>query len=245
MRTITALFIILVLSGCLGSGETVLVDYSHGEIFMPLDARPMGYSKFNSLFEDAGYNVDILDTKASYSKLKKAKAYIIAGSMTDYTEEEVESIKKYVNQGGKVIILVHVYPMQKNLLDAFGIKLGGIVAEKDNLGRAQDFIARNITEHPITHGISEVSFYGAWGILNISRGNSLVSTSPEAWLDRNMNGVRDKGEVSGSFSLVQLVSYGKGEVLVISDDAPLINKFITEVDNKKLGENIVNWVRTS
>ena len=69
----------------------------------------------------------------------------------------------------------------------------------------------------------------------------MIYTSKKAWIDVNRNIALDNNEVSSELPLVCLVKYGKGEFLVIGDDAPLINKFIDRGDNKIFAKNIVEW----
>ncbi len=226
---------------CTQSKPVVLVDYSHGEIFMPLDVRPYGYGKFNKLFEKSGFKLKILDKKVSEDNLKKAQVYLIAGSMKEFSDDEIRAIEDFVSQGGKLIVLIHIYPVQKKLLDEFGVDVLGVVAEEENLGNPLDFTATRIENSPITAGVKELNFYGAWAISLNSSGKALVLTSDKAWVDYNRNGIRDDGEPTGTFSLVQLVRHGRGYVLVIADDAPLINRFVEQANNMKLAENIIRW----
>lgn len=226
---------------CTQSKPTVLVDYSHGEIFMPLDVRPYGYGKFNKLFENSGFELEILDKRVSEDRLKKAQVYLIAGSMEEFADSEIRAIEEFVRYGGKLIVLIHIYPVQKKLLDEFGVEVLGVVAEENNLGNPLDFTATRIEDSPITAGVEEVNFYGAWAISLDSAGKALVLTSDKAWVDYNRNGIKEEGEPTGTFSLVQLVKHGKGYVLVIADDAPLINRFVEQADNLRLAENIIRW----
>ncbi|NOZ59185.1 MAG: DUF4350 domain-containing protein [Euryarchaeota archaeon] len=239
MRTI-ALSLLLLLPGCLQEEKPLLlVDYAHGEVFPPLDPRELGYSKLDEIFREAGYQVRVISEPLTEKELRRARVYLLAGPMSELSEEERAAVRGFVERGGRVVVLVHIASPLRGFLAEYNITLGWVLAEEVNtLGRPHDFVVRDVEGTGILKGVDSLSFHGAFSVRAPGR---YALTSPNAWEDLNLNGVRDEGEPRGKFALIGIAKYGKGYVLVIGDDATLANRFIGEEDNLKLARNIAEW----
>lgn len=221
--------------------ERILVDNSHSEIFFPFDEGDRGYSKFLDFYRANGYKIEVNNYEISENVLKTSKIFILFGPMSFLKPEEIKALKSYVAEGNKVIILIHLHHPLQGLLNDF-LEIKGVVLEKENIiSMPQDFFATDFENHMLTENITKLAFFGAFALLPKNNTLPLVYTSDEAWIDVNRNLALDNDEIHGKLPLVCLVKYGKGEFLVIGDDAPLINRFIDIGDNKIFAKNVVKW----
>jgi hypothetical protein len=234
------LVLLLLIPGCFQEEKPLLlVDYAHGEIFPPLDPRDLGYATLDTVFKEAGYEVRVISEPLTAKELRRAKVYLLAGPMNELSEEERSALRDFVERGGKVVVLVHIASPLRKFLEEYNITLGWVVAEHENtLGKAQDFMVRNVGEGELFEGVGSLSFYGAF---SVRAPESYAFTSPRAWEDLNLNGVWEEGEPRGKFALIGMANYGKGYILVLGDDATLANRFIGEEDNFKLARNLAEW----
>ena len=235
-----ALVLLLLLPGCIQEEKPLLlVDYAHDEIFPPLDPRDLGYARLDDVFEDAGYRVEVISEPLTEKALRNAEVYLLAGPMSQLSEEERIALKSFVERGGRVIVLVHIASPLREFLGEYNISLGWVLAEQENtLGRVHDFVVNDIGEDELFEGVGSLSFYGAF---SVQAPQSYAFTSPGAWEDLNLNGIREENEPRGRFALIGMAKHGEGYILVIGDDAPLANRFIDEEDNFKLARNLAEW----
>ena len=240
---ISSLFF-LSLSGSAISSE-IYFDTSHRVIFHPSSEQHLGLKKFVSLFSEKGNHVEIGDASLGTLGRGTVDVLVIPGSMVPYSQEEIAFIEKFVKDGGKLLVLLHIAPPLARLTEKFGIILSNaVISETKNLinGKSQDFFAKDIASHELTKGISKIALYGTWGIFAEGAGKVIASTSENAYADFNRNRRLDHGEPKGKMGVVAVSSYGKGKVLVVADDAPLANAFLDVGDNRIFANNIVSWL---
>lgn len=234
------LLLLVIQPGCLEEKKPVLlVDYAHGEIFMPLDPRELGYLELNFVFEEAGYELKVISEPLTEKDLSQARVYLLAGPMRGLTKDELDVVRNFVSKGGKVIVLTHISMPLKEFLDEYDTSMGWVLAEEENtLERPHDFVVKNIGDAEILKDVKSLSFYGAF---SVKAPNEYAHTSAKAFEDINMNGLRDKDESLGSFALVGVAKHGSGYVVTIGDDAILANRFIKEEDNFVFAKNLAEW----
>lgn len=228
------------------SGKPVLLfDLSHREVFSPDDEGPRGLFQARQVFERAGYEVRKNEESLTPEKLKDANTVFIAGAMSEFESDEISALKRFVENGGNLLITVHVNFFVQELLDEFGFLItGSPVSESENTfhDNDKDFIAKDFRKHPVSVGIDSVAFMGAYGIkAKEDNAAEIVFTSDNAWVDLNENGTKDKDDFSGKLCLVAAKEFGKGKVVVVGDDAVFSNMLISSSGNKQLLQNIAEW----
>lgn len=223
----------------------LLFDLSHQEVFSPDDGGARGLLQARQVFEKAGYEVLKNEAPFTPETLKDANTVFIAGPMRELSSEEIDALKDFVNNGGNLLITVHVNFFVQELLDSFGFLITqGPVSEGENTFHEndKDFIAKDLRKHPISEGIDSVAFMGAYGVKGKDRNvDEIIFTSKNAWVDLNENGTRDKGDYSGKLCLLAAREFGKGKVVVVGDDAVFSNMLINSSGNKQLLQNIAEW----
>ncbi|MDH3974287.1 MAG: DUF4350 domain-containing protein [Deltaproteobacteria bacterium] len=235
---------LLSLSGHAASAE-IYFDTSHRVIFHPSSEQHLGLKKFVSLFRENGDHVEIGDYPLGILDTGTVDVLVIPGSMAPYSPEEIDLVEKFVNDGGRLLVLLHIAPPLARLTERFGIILSNaVISENENKinGRSQDFFVKDMASHEITRDVSMIAFYGSWGLLAEGKGKVLAFTSENAYADFNRNRRFDHGEPRAKMGVVAVSDHGKGKVVVVADDAPLANAFIDVGDNRKFAGNIVNWL---
>lgn len=227
-----------------------------------------GGSDFTDLLKENGFNVSrILIEPITYEKLKEYDVLIMLSPDGIYSVNEIEAIKKFVNNGGGFLLGVDNWRGSNDDYAAnriameFGVNFsanGMIKDDKNHYGNEKEKqvipkildIKTDFETEKITRGVS--SFYIDTGtyIINSSsetKINILAYSSSNAWFDKFRddwgNNIKESDEISGPFPILATMSYGKGKIIFIGDGSFLINKMIkSDGDNGLLGLNIVKWL---
>lgn len=227
-----------------------------------------GGSDFTDLLKENGFNVSrIFIEPITYEKLKEYDVLILLSPDGIYSVNEIEAIKKFVNNGGGLLLAVDNWRGSNDDYTAnriameFGLNFsanGMINDDKNHYGNEKEErvipkisdIKTYFETEKITRGVS--SFYIDTGtyIINGSSEtniNILAYSSGNAWFDKFRDGwgnnIKESDEVSGPFPILATMSYGKGKIIFIGDGSFLINKMIkSDADNGLLGLNIVKWL---
>lgn len=227
------------------SGKTVF-DLGHSEIFSPVKEGELNYTIFHDALRQMGTEVGVNKEPITGSTLKGVGTYIIAGPIQPLTHGEVAALETFVKNGGNLLVLLHISFPVAELTSSFGIVVSNFtIGERTDLigGKSQDFFVTSFGQHPVTSGVKRIAVYGTWGLMAEKPAKVVASTSDKAWADVDRNRAFDKGEPVQDFGIVAIAQPGKGKVAVVADDAPFANRFITEADNRRLADNIIEWFR--
>lgn len=230
--------------GVVVAGRTVF-DLSHSEIFSPFKDGPLNYSGFYDMLVNSGETVSSNDGPVTAAALNGVKTYILIGPTKEVSCEEVFALKGFVNNGGNLLVLLHISEPAARLTEEFGIIVSNfVVSENENRieGAPKNFRLTAFDGHPITKDVANVAVYGTWGLLAEGSSRILARASEAAWADFNANGLKETDEPAFPFGIIAVNEYGGGKVIVMADDAPFANRFLEEADNRKLGGNIIEWL---
>jgi gliding motility-associatede transport system auxiliary component len=100
----------------------------HGEV-SPEDTEGKGFSVAKTFIQKQNYKVGELLLLQAPEVPKDAAMLIIAGPTTDPSETELESIKRYVEDGGKLMVMLR--PFRTPKLSAFLKNYGFVIAPGD------------------------------------------------------------------------------------------------------------------
>lgn len=221
---------VVYMGGCsqmgLNEQKVVIWDASHRPVF------GIDYFKdFVTLLGTKGLSV-----RASNVLDFNAKCIILAGGTAPFMQEETEQLYNYVDNGGKVLILTHIPPkMGMNpLIDKFGFNVSDIILIQEN--QSTTVSAEIIESHPLTNDVEKLMLFGCYYIIS---DGSVVKC--DCYADRNKDKFPDEDE-KGEYGVVGYKRIGKGEVIVVTDDAVFMDNFIMHGDNKKFAENIAQWM---
>ncbi|BCN29817.1 GldG family protein [Anaeromicropila herbilytica] len=194
---------------------------------------------------------------------------VINGPIYDFTKEEVEKVKAYLEKGGKAIILADYtkesMPNFSDLLEYYGVKLcDGVVIEGDSnnyMSGNPAYLIPTIESHDITKSISDdnkaVVVPAAKGLQQVDTLRStltidkLLTTSDSAFSKVDMNSSsyqKEDNDISGPFNLGVLATdkyNNKESKVVIYASSYLIDDKMTQYDqlgNSDLFISTVNYL---
>ena len=227
------------------SPPVVLFDQAHGQKAMIDDIRLNDLSKFASLFKDQGFQVKTNRTSLTDTLLEKIDALIISGLAAPLTNQELESVGKYLNNGGQLCLMLGAASPAANLLAALRVAVANkIVHERQNIiaEQSQNFSVFHLPAHPLTKKLDSFNLYGAWPLKTALEANVIASTSETAWVDLDNDNRLGKNDASQSFAVLVTGQLGHGHFVILGDDTLFQNNFLTG-GNLQLGKNLASWFK--
>ncbi|ACH40288.1 hypothetical protein Gbem_3291 [Citrifermentans bemidjiense Bem] len=226
------------------AAEKVLFDTGHGERFQVSDTGPLQLSGLAGIMKSAGAQVETTDQPFSDATLAGAHAVVISGAFNALHPAEIEALLRFMQQGGKLAVMLHIAPPMATLLERLQVTYtNGVIQERQNVidNDPLRFRVEQIAPHPALSGVTRFSVHGAWGLLNLTHTARIVaSTSPQAWVDVNRDQVQAKEETA-SFGIAVAGDVGKGGFIAFGDDALFQNKFLDD-DNRYLARSLAGWL---
>ncbi len=246
--TLSLLFFFLFFSSIsMASSPKVLFDQGHRQAFTIEKNGPLQLSQFAEKFSNNGWQVASTDTSFTPKTLADVKALVISGAFTPLQKSEIEAVKGFVENGGNLIVMLHIAPPLIPLLDTFGVaSANGVVREHEKLlvidNQPLNFKTSSLVEHPLTKGLSHISIYGSWPLLPLRDSAKIIaSTSSNAWVDLNRDDTLSAKDAVQEFGVVVAGTLGKGKFAFFADDAMFQNNFF-KGENIKLVDNMSNWM---
>lgn len=235
----------------------------YGKYYLMYNVGSYGSSSFASLLEKNGFNVFQLNKAPLTSQeLKKYDVLILMAPGRNYTSDELNAIKGFVNDGGGLFLLGDGWGVEDgdenyafNLVaKSFGVNFAYssiVVDPNDNLGYTDYLKVQNISSSPITSGIKDFYFITGPYINNLGPSTPLAYSSNDSWSDNASltgegysinNEIFDPGEEKGPLPLLSSMEYGKGKIVFFGSVSSLTNSFIYRTNTWKLGLNSAKWL---
>jgi ABC-type uncharacterized transport system involved in gliding motility auxiliary subunit len=203
---------------------TIYFTTGHGE-HSPDDSGSEGYSLMKTAMEAENYRVQMLDLKTVTDTLPSdISALIITGPRQPFEPAEVDIVRKYLAQGGRVLIMID--PLIESGLDEL-LKEWGVALRNDVVfdprqgffGQAQVPVINTYRSHTITKDLTGQStfFPGARSIEALVSPESsrspmaLFTTSDVSWGEtdhasvRAQNARRDDADHKGPLTLAYAI----------------------------------------
>jgi hypothetical protein len=242
--------------------ETKLIERSEGGYECQISETAWyGCWNFSKLLEGNGFSVSSISTRPiTYKKLKEYDVLIIF-SFRDYSEDEIDAIEKFVEEGGGLFLPIDTWRGKeeyatKKIAKRFRVSFAkeGEICDPTNYYSVS---LKNVIEifdikpHAITVGI--YSFYLVSGtyIIHTGSSNVLAYADSDAWFDDlwdeqedgtmgNMQ--KDADEITGPFPVLSVMDYGEGRIVFMGAKGLFMNGWLDKLDNEELGLNIVKWL---
>jgi len=238
---------LLLLSASLASaGEStpkIMFDQGHGQRFVVADTGHLQLSKFSETLSSTGAAVHQTQEPLTEDSLKGADALVISGPFIPLQPEEIESVLRFIQNGGRLAVMLHIAAPMDTLLTRLGVYYSNsILHERQNvIDRDINFRVTDLSSGLLTAGINSFSAYGVWALNPIAPVTGIARTSPGSWVDLNGDGVLKKGDAVGAFAIAVTAALGKGDFVIFGDDAIFQNRFLDD-DNRKLAANLGKWL---
>lgn len=238
----------------------------HGE-HSPEDRERNGLSIAKDALTRQGYEVGIISLLQETSVPNDTAVLVLAGPRRLVTQDEQERIRKYVEQGGRLLVLADPETQTglDPLLAQWGLSLGpGVLVDLQDRLAAGDLTAllvRTFTEHEITQDLTSAVLFplSQHVTFDEQRGKDwdavpLARTSANSWAETNLQGrvvsLNEKEDVKGPLPLAMALSPKKepkeGEprpaIVVIGNSVFATNAFFNFPGNSDFFLHTVGWL---
>jgi ABC-type uncharacterized transport system involved in gliding motility auxiliary subunit len=247
--------------------KSVCFVTGHGERSLS-DNDGQGYSSVQKELERENYTVKPVNLVEAQQVPADCDVVVVAGPKTGYFPEETESLKKYLDAGGKLLLLADpaTDPKLEPLLKEWNISLGNDLALGvsraellSGLGAAAPIVT-HYGSHPITEALTNrMTFFpmartvGAADKKNYQKPvTELLLTSERSFAKVNWEAKQkelkfEQGkDQSGPLTLGVAEEQKNGpktaRLAVFGNSAFAANAFLTQASNGDLFDNTVNWL---
>ncbi|MFC2035304.1 DUF4350 domain-containing protein [Chloroflexota bacterium] len=171
------------------------------------------------------------------------KVVLIAIPYLEYTDEELSSMKRFVNDGG-TLLLMDDYGYGNIILEYIGVSvrftneplLDPLFSYKNqSMPRITDF-ASDVKDS----GIDVIMLNHATTLTNTTESKIIAWSSGSSFLDTNENGSWDQGEQKGPFTIATEFRLGQGTLILVSDPSVVINTMVDRDDNYAFTRHITD-----
>ena len=242
---ILVFLVFMLLPQALLAAPVVLFDEAHGQPFLASGERPLDLSALAGVFAAAGCEVRTTSLPLDAKQLAGVDVLVSSGAFQPFTAEEIATVRAFLARGGGVAIMLHIAPPLADLLHALDVDFtNGTLREQSHVigENRQDFMVRDLAEHPLTAGLQEFAVYGAWALRGTAPSVAVVArTGAHGWIDLNRDGKLSVGDAVQPFGVAVAGTLEGGRFAVFGDDALFQNRHL-EGSNRALAANLVRWL---
>ena len=242
---VTVLLLLLAPAAAWCKDPDLLFDEGHGQRFVMEKEGDLELSTLAKVFTDAGFTPAPTREPLNDVTLAHARALVISGLFTPLSPQEVASIGRFLERGGRLAIMLHIGQPVAELLHSLNVDVSNyVLSEQENIigDDPKNFRVTRFVNHPLTAGLDHFSLHGGWALMNLDDSARIVaSTSPRAWVDLDGNRKLSPGDVVQSFGVVVAGTRGNGRFAVFGDDAIFQNRFMDEA-NRQLALDLASWL---
>ncbi|NQE04683.1 hypothetical protein C5S32_02320 [ANME-1 cluster archaeon GoMg1] len=236
----------------------VAFDETHNEIFSIDPNAKYSYSKFASLLEDRGYEVETLNSSPiTTEKLTNCSIFVIPAPTKPFDANEIMAIREFVSNGGNLLLInewggdFRQGSNLNNLSKKFGVVFNNDTVNDptNNFHNTPSYVLiHEFSGHYITKDVNEFLY---------PAGCSLATNNSIGWADNdsytmlpNIPLVSKAEKELGNITVLAATNLERGKVVCIGDgdfcdDLDIDGNGranIEEYDNKKLALNMVEWL---
>lgn len=227
------------------SGPPVVIfDQGHGQRFAAEDRGPLGLARLTSILQEQKLRVGVLAGPLTPARLAASRAVIISGPFTPLTRDDIERLSAFMENGGRLCLMLHIAEPAAALMERLGIEALGValaVNGENQSHPATDFAVSDLDSNQLFQGLLGFTVYGSWALeVAGSTARIIARTDKTTWIDDNRDGIMDENEVR-PYGMVATGIHGKGAFMVFGDDAIFQNRFL-DPDNRKLARNLAAWL---
>ncbi|HEY3138915.1 MAG TPA: Gldg family protein [Blastocatellia bacterium] len=236
----------------------------HGEKKLSSTNEGDGYGVVDKMLKDENYETKTINLVSSTDVPADCDVLVLAGPKQSLFPQEASSIGKYLEKGGKAMLLIDpdTDPKLDDVLHSWGIQLGNnTVVDASGVGRFFQLgpgapLARSYGSHPITK-----DFEGTMTFFPLSRSveaipesgassTELMKTSEESWAETDIKeqpvrfdeGKDKKGPISLGVAANKTEGDKEARLVVIGDSDFAANQFVGVQRNGDLFMNSINWL---
>lgn len=248
MRTLLILCLLLSLPllAC-AQPPRLLFDQGHRQAFVIEKTGPLQLGGLAGVMHEQGWKISVSPGELDQATLADVDALIISGAFRPLDPNEVDAITGFLQKGGRLAVMLHIYPPFLPLLQQLGVGVGNrVINEQQHRfdDKPIDFFVRDLKAHPLTRGLHQFAVYGGWPLKALDpQTEEIARCGPKAWVDVDNDQQLSNKDLLSPFAVLVSGRYGKGEFVVFGDDAIFQNQFLTG-DNLELAKNLARWLQT-
>lgn len=246
MPSLLAILLLLTFSvPSLAYHPRVLFDQGHGQVFVIEQDTDLQLSNLARTFVEQGFEVSSTSHPLTAALLANSDALIISGAFKPFSPAEITEVRRFIERGGRLAVMIHIGPPLLSLLQELGVDVAnGVIREEEQVidHDPLNFRTSSLQPHPLTLGLKNFSLYGSWPLrLTTSSGKTLAYTSPRSWVDLTGDKRLSPGDAIQTFGVLVENRIAKGALLVFGDDALFQNRFL-KGNNQRLANNLSRWL---
>lgn len=224
----------------------------HGEPDLDSQGRS-GYSRLAHRVRSMGYEFEPLAPAVTGQVPKDTDVLIIAAPTAGLSAAEMESFARYMEGGGKLLLLVDGPGPLDALLASMGLQvLPWPIYDTRNLAGSDPSspLVDRYMDTPITAGFTlSTMFPGVYEVARTGRHTGFTFTpfaqaSRDSWYEKNGNATMDEGESEGNNDFAGIVSSPQMlmKAVVFGDSDFVSNAYYAVEGNVNLLLNALNWL---
>ncbi|MFW3145675.1 MAG: DUF4350 domain-containing protein [Thermoplasmatota archaeon] len=178
-------------------------------------------------------------------ELKPADSVIlIIGPDLEFDSKEGSFMHDFLLRGGTLLLADDVGTGNGLLgyLNTSTRITGELMVDLSFMKSSEFSVTTELADHEVTRNVSQLLLNYPSTISASPRARSIVNSSKTSWLDLDEDKVLDGSEPEGPFPLLTIESYGKGELIVLSEPSLLINQMREKMDNGIFVSNLISYV---
>lgn len=227
------------------SSPVVLFDESHRQQFTVGKNGPLDLSELAALYEGEGFLVQSRTGSLTPDALSAVAVLVISGPFLPLSDDEVNAVMQFVENGGALAMMLHIAPPLGDLLHRLEVDFtNGTLREVQQVigGNPLDFKVSDLAGHPVTLGLESFSLYGSWALRGTApHVNSLAQTSKHGWVDLDRDNRPSQADAMQPFTVMVAGELGQGRYVVVGDDAVFQNRYLDEA-NRQLARQMLEWL---
>ena len=236
---------------------------SYGKLYTIYNAGPSGTSVFANLLQENGFSVSKnTQTPLTFENLKEYDVVVMMLPYRNYTDSEINALKKYVNNGGGLLLAGNPWGAEdgnsnsiyNKIAQAFGVNFAYnliVVEPSENIGVFNIIHISDVRSNPITSNVTEFDFIQGTYLKNTGCSTAVAYSGKNSWADNLLlaasgisenNQQKESNETKGPFPLYSSMKYGKGKIVFSGTSLTFTNFYIYGSNGWKLSLNSVNWL---
>lgn len=203
-----------------------------------------GTSDLRGMAQDRGSLVVARDVDRYSTVSADDTVAIVHAPRSTYTSDEVETIRRFVEQGGTLVVAADFQPGANRLLADLesDVRLDGTpVRDERRYHEGPDLpVATTVSDSAFTAGVDDLTLNHGTHLQVEGQASTVVRTSEYAYADANRDGQLSDDEEMRAYPVVAVESKGQGTLVIVSDGSVFLNAMLTRTGNDQFAAGLLS-----